>query len=75
MGMVTIEVPQQIDRHFLIKDPKLAVAVLQQLEHIANFRSSQPTVSDAEVLSVWADHVESPDEIARRLRNQNRQHD
>jgi hypothetical protein len=75
MGMVTIEVPQQLERHFLITDAKVATAVLQQLEHLANFRPNLSTVTDDEVLSVWSDHTGTAEEIARQLRQQNQQHD
>ena len=75
MGMVTIEVPQQLERHFLITDAKVATAVLQQLEHLANFRINQASVTEDEVLSVWANHPGTAEEIARQLRQQNQQHD
>jgi len=74
MGRVIIELPLQVDRHFRITDAKVAAAVLQQLESLAQVRATPSDVTDDEVLSVWADRTDSPDEIARQLRQRNRQH-
>ncbi len=40
-----------------------------------NTDSTRQGVSDDEVLTVWADRTEPPDEIARQLRQRNRQND
>lgn len=36
--------------------------------------SASPPITEAEVLSAWADRKERPDEIARQLRRRNRRH-
>jgi hypothetical protein len=74
MGKVTIELPLEIDRHFRITDAKAAARVVRDLERIIQVNGDPPAVTDDEVLSVWAGRTESPDEIARQLRQGNRQH-
>ncbi len=75
MGRVIIELPLQVNRHFHITDAKVAAAILQQLESLAQVRANLPDVTDDEILSVWADRTDSPDEIACKLRQSNKQHD
>jgi hypothetical protein len=76
MGEVIVELPFEIKRRFRIENAKDAVDVLNQLEDLEKTGpqgESQP-VTDDEVLSVWANRTEQPDEIARQLRHGNRQH-
>jgi hypothetical protein len=74
MGRVVIELPLQVDRHFHITDAKVAAKVLRQLESLTQAAPDTPDVTNDEVLSVWADRKESPDEIAPQLRHGNKQH-
>ncbi len=74
MGKVIIELPLKIHRHFRITDAQVAVQVLQQLESLSQSSPNSSPVTDEEVLTVWADRPESPDEIARQLRQGNRRH-
>lgn len=76
MGELIIELPFDVKRRFRITNAKDAANVLDQLEDLEkkNADSEAQPVSDAEVLSVWADRTEQPDEIARQLRQGNRRH-
>ena len=76
MGRVVIELPLEVDRQFHITNATVAAKVLEQLEDLErNDSGPAPTdVTEDEVLSVWADRNESPDEIARQIRQGNRQH-
>lgn len=76
MGEVVIELPFEVKRRFRIVDAKAAAEVLEQLEYLEK-KSPDTTpqnTTDEEVLSVWADRTEPPDEIARQLRQGNRRH-
>jgi len=75
-GKVIIELPFEVNRQFRITNAKIAAEVLKQLEDLEQngSDSSSADVTEDEVLSVWADRSESPDEIARMLRHGNRQH-
>ena len=76
MGEVIIELPFEMKRRFRITNAKDAADVLDQLEGLEKkgTDSELQPVTDAEVLSVWANHTEKPDEIARQLRQGNRRH-
>ena len=76
MGKVVIELPFEVNRKFRITNVKVAAKVLEQLEELEQNGSESPLadVNDDEVLGVWADRTESPDEIARQLRHGNQQH-
>ncbi len=74
MGKIIIELPLQVNRHFRITDANVAAQVLRQLEGLAQVSTNSVYATDAEVLSVWADLVESPDEFAHQLRQRNRKH-
>ena len=76
MGEVVIELPFDVKRRFRIVNAKAAAEVLEQLENMEKKGPELPPhqVADDDVLTVWADRTESPDEIARRLRQGNRQH-
>jgi hypothetical protein len=73
MGKVVIELPIDVNRRFRITDAKVAARVLRDLEDLARIPKASH-VTDDEVLSVWANHPEPPDEIARQLRKGNRLH-
>jgi hypothetical protein len=76
MGEVIIELPFEVKRRFRILNAQDAADVLDQLENLEKkgANSELQPVTDAEVLSVWADRPEQPDEIARQLRQGNRRH-
>lgn len=76
MGEVVIELPFEGKRRFRITDAKAAAEVIEKLENLErkNAGRTPENVTDDEVLSVWANRSETPDEIARQLRQGNRQH-
>jgi hypothetical protein len=74
MGEVVIELPIEVNRRFRITDAKVAVRVLRDLEDLEQIPQTSSDVTDEEVLTVWANRSESPDEIARQLRQGNRRH-
>lgn len=76
MGEIVIELPFEVKRRFRIMNAKAAAEVLEQLEELEKkgADSTRQDVTDDEVLSVWADRAEPPDEIARQLRQGNRRH-
>ena len=63
-------------RRFRITDAKAAADVIEKLEKLERqtVGPAQDAVTDDEVLSVWANREETPDEIARQLRQGNRRH-
>ena len=76
MGEVVIELPFELKRRFRITDPKAAADVIEKLEKLED-RTVNPApeaITDDEVLGVWANRQETPDEIARQLRQGNRRH-
>jgi len=76
MGEVIIELPFEMRRRFRITDAKVAADVIDKLEKLEQktVDLTQEAVTDDEVLSVWANREETPDEIARQLRQGNRLH-
>lgn len=76
MGEVVIELPFEGKRRFRITDAKAAAEVIEKLANLErrNAGRTPENVTDDEVLSVWANRSETPDEIARQLRQGNRQH-
>ncbi len=76
MGEVVIELPFEGRRRFRITDVKAAAEVIAKLENLEkkNLGRTPEDVTDDEVLSVWSNWKETPDEIARQLRQGNRQH-
>jgi len=74
MGEVVIEMPFKGERRFRITDAKAAAEVIEKLENLEKKNSGRAPedVTDDEVLSVWANWRETPDEIARQLRHENR---
>ena len=76
MGEVVIELPFEGKRRFRITDAKAAAEVIEKLENLEKktLGRTPEDVTDDEVLSVWSNWKETPDEIARQLRQGNRQH-
>ncbi len=76
MGEVVIEMPFKGKRRFRITDAKAAEEVIEKLESLEKKSRGRPpeNITDDDVLRVWANRKETPDEIARRLRQGNSQH-
>ena len=78
MGQLVIEVPQNVNRLFRIKDRKFTEKLLLELEQnevkktniIPPRRNSLKEDGEA-VLGIWANREESADEIARKIRDKN----
>ena len=80
MGQVVVDLPQNINRYFRVKDLKFGQQLLRELEENASV-SETPAIlpprrktlkSDGdEVLGIWSDREETADEIARRIRDGN----
>ena len=73
MGEVVIEMPFEGKRRFRITDAKAAEEVIEKLENLEkkSLDRAPQSVTDDDVLSVWANRKQTPDEIARRLRQGN----
>lgn len=67
MGRITIEIPQGIKRNYRIVSVDVAERILKELEQNIPADSLKDQASD-EILGMWADREESPDEIASKLR-------
>ncbi len=78
MGQLVIEVPQNINRLFRLKDREFTEKLLLELEEksvkksniIPPRRNSLKEDGEA-VLGIWADREESAEEIARNIRDKN----
>ncbi len=84
MGQLVIEVPQNVNRFYQVESVELGEELLQDLEEmerkmkspkvpaiIPPRRHSLKEDGDA-VLGIWSDSEEEADEIARKVRQQNR---
>ncbi|MEO8073410.1 MAG: hypothetical protein ABI891_09070 [Acidobacteriota bacterium] len=83
MGQVTIEIPQNINRTYQVKDSEFGEQLLQNLEDfekktksdkLANIippRRNSLKKDLAEAVGIWADREESAEEIARKIRDKN----
>lgn len=88
MGQVTIEIPQNVNRSYQVKDKAFGERLLRNLEEfekkaekkaasqksaaiIPPRRNSLKEDGDA-VLGIWSDNENAADEIARRIRRENR---
>lgn len=84
MGQLVIEVPQNVNRTYQIKDADFGERLLQDLDEmeldtkpekvpaiIPPRRNSLKEDGDA-VLGIWSDSEEEADEIARKIRQANR---
>lgn len=65
MGVITIEIPQSVNRTFRLVTENSAKKVLSSIEKMVEQENS---VEDDEILGLWADREESVEEIARSLR-------
>jgi hypothetical protein len=83
MGQLVIEVPQNVNRSYQVKDADFGKRLLQDLEEME--KKAKPTKIPAiipprrnslkedlaAVVGIWADREESAEEIARRIRDRN----
>lgn len=65
MGVITIEIPQGVNRKYRIVSENSAEEVLSKLENLVK---KENEVNDDEILGLWADRKDSPEEIAKNLR-------
>ncbi len=80
MGVLTIEIPQEVTKSFRLDDAEFSAQIMDELElHEMNKYPSNvlpPRRNDRkealnEIVGIWADRPESADEIARQLRRRN----
>ncbi len=80
MGVLTIEIPQEINRSFRLDDSDFSAQIIDKLETHASGKYPSnvrpPRRNDrkealSEILGIWADRPESADEIAKQLRRRN----
>lgn len=80
MGQVVIEVPQDINLKFSVKSAEVVDEILQLIKESPKqpetIKLTYPydldDVDADEALGIWSDREETADEIARRIREQNR---
>lgn len=84
MGQVVIEIPQNVNRTYHVDDSEFGEQLLQNLEEFEQKAKSKDSASiipprrsnlkedGDKVLGIWADREESAEEIARKIREQNR---
>lgn len=65
MGVITIEIPQGVNRKYRIASESSAKEVLSKLDQMLK---QENRVEDDEILGLWADREESVEKIARDLR-------
>ena len=65
MGVITIEIPQGVNRKYRIVSESSAKEVLSKIENLVK---KENKIDDDEILGLWADRKESADVIARDLR-------
>lgn len=69
MGVITIEVPQQVNKKYQIASEKKARQLIESLDKVRPKTKKLRDLSDA--VGIWADRSESAEEIARELRRKN----
>ena len=79
MGQVLIEVPQNINLKFTIKSVEIVDEILRIVQKPKNLETitlnlpfDMDEVDESEVLGIWSDSEKTADDIARRVREQNR---
>ncbi len=65
MGVITIEIPQGVNRKYRIVSEDSADEVLSKLESLVK---NENKIDDDEILGLWSDRKESAEEIAEKLR-------
>lgn len=78
MGQLVIEIPENINRLFRIKDKKFTKKLLAELEQneVKKSKIIPPRRNNLKedldnAFGIWADREESADEIARKIRDKN----
>lgn len=66
MGVITIEVPQRVNRKYQIASEKKARQLIESLDKARPKTKKLRDLSEA--VGIWADRPESAEEIARDLR-------
>lgn len=80
MGQLVIEVPQNVNLKFSVESAEVADEILRLVKNpkkkLQTIQLDYPydldDVDENEVLGIWSDSEETADEIARRVREQNR---
>ncbi len=81
MGQVLIEIPQNIRRTFRVKSSKCGEQLLKELEENSDSAASPAVIpprrnsiteDSDEVLGIWSNSVDVTNEIARKVRENNR---
>lgn len=81
MGQVLIEIPQNVQLTFRVRNPEFGEKLLKDLEENSDSTTNPAIIpprrnrlreDSDEVLGIWADREESAEEIARRIRENNR---
>lgn len=65
MGVITIEIPQEINKKYRIVSENSAKEVLTKLEIIVK---KENEIDDDDILGLWSDRKDSEEEIAENLR-------
>ena len=80
MGVLTIEIPQEITRSFRLDDSEFSAQIIDELEmrssgsypgNVRPPRRNDRKEALKEILGIWSDRPESADEIAKHLRRLN----
>ena len=80
MGQVTIEIPQNVNLKFTVQSEEIADEILRLVEKkpkkLQTMTLDLPydldEIDENEVLGIWSDNEAAADEIARKVREQNR---
>ncbi len=79
MGELVIEVPQNVNLKFSVKNAEVVEEILRLVKNQKRFETIEldypydlDDVDADSVLGIWSDNEETADEIARRVRAQNR---
>lgn len=65
MGVITIEIPQEVNKKYRIVSENSAKEILSKLENIIKKESE---IDDDDILGLWSDGKDSTKEIAKNLR-------
>ncbi|MGI8883419.1 MAG: hypothetical protein ACR2IA_04140 [Pyrinomonadaceae bacterium] len=80
MGQVTIEIPQNVNLRFTVQSEEIADEILRLVKKKPKKRQTMTLdlpydlddIDENEVLGIWSDNEAAADEIARKVREQNR---
>jgi len=80
MGVLTIKIPQEINKSYQVEDSVFGAQILNELEshisdqgdvHIVLPRRADYKNALKEVVGIWAERPETADEIAIKIRRRN----